>query len=98
MAMGTMITAAMALAALNVLLLVPLTVIWVRNYSTFRTTLVLGLLAFAVAMLAENVIALYFFFSMQSFYGGAPGVQKAVLVLRGLQFFAILVLTYSTWK
>ena len=98
MAMGTMITAAMALAALNVLLLVPLTVIWVRNYSTFRTNLVLGLLAFAVAMLAENAIALYFFLSMQSFYGGAPGVQKAVLVLRALQFVAIVVLTYTTWK
>ena len=98
MAMGTMISAAMALAALNVLLLVPLTVIWIRNYSTFRTNLVLGLLAFAVAMLAENAVALYFFFSMQSFYGGAPGVQKAVLVLRALQFIAIVLLTYATWK
>ncbi|WP_254273995.1 hypothetical protein [Haloarcula marina] len=98
MAMGPMITAAAVLAVLNVVLLLPLVGIWVRNYATFRTGLVAGLLAFAVAMLVENAVAVYFFFSMQSFYAGDPHVQQAVLILRSLQFVAIVGLSYTTLR
>jgi len=98
MAMGPLIQAAAALAAVNVVLLLPLIGIWVRNYSTFRTHLVGGLVVFAVAMLAENAMAVYFFFSMSSLYAGDPHVQQAVLVLRSLQFVAIGVLSYATVK
>jgi len=98
MAMGPLIQAASTLAALNVLILLPLIGIWVRNYSTFRTPLVGGLVVFAVAMLAENAVAVYFFFSMASLYAGDPHVQQAVLVLRSLQFVAIAVLSYATAK
>ena len=98
MAMGTLITAAVVLAALNTLLLLPLVGVWVRNYATFGTGLVGGLVLFAVAMLAENAVAIYFFFSMASFYSGDPGVQQAVLVLRGLQFVAIAALSYTTLR
>ena len=98
MAMGTLITAAVALAGLNTLLLLPLVGVWVRNYTTFGTGLVGGLVLFAVAMLAENAMAIYFFFSMASFYSGDPGVQKVVLILRGLQFIAIATLSYTTLR
>jgi len=98
MAMGPLITAAAVLAALNTLLLLPLVAVWIRNYNTFGTNLVGGLVLFAVAMLAENAVAVYFFFSMASFYGGSAGVQQAVLVLRTLQFVAIAALTYTTLK
>ena len=98
MAMGPLITAAAALAGLNALLLLPLVWVWVRNFATFRSGLVGGLLTFALAMLAENVMALYFFFSMQSLYAGDPHVQQAVLVLRAIQFVAIAVLSYSTLR
>ena len=98
MAMGPLITAAAALAALNVLLLLPLVGVWVRNFTTFRSGLVAGLLAFGAAMLVENALALYFFFSMQSFYAGDAHVQQAVLVLRAIQFVAIAVLSYSTLR
>lgn len=98
MAMGPLITAAMVLAGLNTLLLLPLVGIWIRNYNTFGTGLVGGLVLFAVAMLAENAVAIYFFFSMASFYSGDPGVQQAVLVLRGLQFVAIAALSYTTLR
>lgn len=98
MAMDPFITYAAALSAVNVLLLLPLIGLWIRNYSTFKTTLVLGLLFFSVAMFAENAVALYFFFSMQSFYAGDPHVQQAVLVLRAIQFVAVAVLSYSSLK
>ena len=98
MAMGTPLTAASILSGLNVVLLLALIVVWARNYATFRTTLVLGLLAFAVVMLIENAAALYFFFSMHSLYAMDPVVDQFVLLLRGLQFVAIAILTYVTLR
>lgn len=98
MAMGTWITIAAALSGLNALLLAALSVVWLRNYRTFRTNLILGLLAFAVVMLVENLVALSFYFSMGMLYAGGPGAQKAVMILRGLQFVALLFLTYVTMQ
>jgi len=98
MAMGQTIQAASVLAGVNVLLLGALTVVWARNYRTFGTTLVLGMLAFGAAMIAENAVALYYFFTMQSFYAGDPHVQQAVLVLRATQFVAVALLSYATLR
>jgi hypothetical protein len=98
MAMGSTLQLASALAGLNALLLLALIGVWARNYATFRTTLVLGLLGFAVVMLVENAAALYFFVSMRSLYAMEPGVAQFVLFLRGLQFVAIAILTYVTVK
>ncbi|KZN25614.1 MULTISPECIES: hypothetical protein [unclassified Haladaptatus] len=89
---------ASGLAVVNILLLAVLVGVWVRSYLKFRTALVLGLLAFALVMLAENVVALYYFFGMQMFYSGNPAVQQAVLVLRTLQFVALVFLTWVTVK
>ena len=96
MAMGSTLQVASALAGLNALLLLVLIGVWARNYATFRTTLVLGLLAFAVVMLLENAAALYFFLSMRSLYAMEPGVEQFVLLLRSLQFVAIAILTAVT--
>ena len=98
MAMSTTILAATGLAAANALLLLVLTGVWVRNYRKFRTSLILGLIVFAVAMLVENAMAIAFFLSMNMLYSGDPGVQTAVAVLRGLQFVALLFLTWVTVK
>lgn len=88
--------AASALTGLNALLLLVLSVVWVRNYRTFQTPITLGLLAFALVLLVENAVAIYFFFSMAMFYSADPAVQQAVLVLRALQFVALVFLTYVT--
>jgi hypothetical protein len=98
MAMGITIQAASALAGVNIVFLAALSGVWLRNYRTFRTPLVLGLVAFSAVMLIENALAVYFFFTMQSLYSGDPHVQQAVLVLRGLQLLAIAFLTYVTMR
>jgi len=98
MAMGTEIMAASALAGVNILLLTGLTAVWVRNYRTFRTPLILGLIAFGSVMLLENAAAIYFFFSTRMLYSGDPGVQTAVLTLRALQFVALAFLAWVTAK
>lgn len=94
MAMGNQILMASALAGVNIALLVALSVVWVRNYLAFRSPLVLGLLAFGLVMLAENALAVYFFFSMKMLYSGDPTVQTAVAVLRGLQLVALAFLAW----
>jgi hypothetical protein len=96
--MEAQIQLASVLAGVNLVCLLALTGVWARNYRRFRTTLVLGLLAFALAMLIENALALYYFFTMQSLYSGDPHVQQAVLVLRALQLVAVGTLTYATLK
>jgi hypothetical protein len=98
MAMGTWITIASALAGLNVLLLVALTLVWLANYRTFRTPLILGLAAFAVVMLVENAAALYFYFSMGMLYSGSPQAQQFVAAMRAMEFLAIAFLTYVSLK
>lgn len=98
MAMSNTILAASAMAAVNVLLLGTLTVVWARNYRTFGTGMIAGLVAFAAVMLLENAAAIYFFFSMRMLYSGDPGVQQVVAVLRGLQMVALAFLTYVTLK
>lgn len=98
MAMGQLMLGASALAGVNALLLVGLMAVWIRNYRTFQTTLVAGLVVFAGAMLAENALALYYFLTMQSFYAGDPHVQQAVFVLRAVQLVALAVLTWATMR
>jgi hypothetical protein len=98
MAMSTMITVATAFAGLNVLLLAVLGTVWIRNYQTFRSPLILGLIAFAVVMAIENLASIYFFFSMGMLYSGSPKAQLFVAGLRSLEFVALLFLTYVTWQ
>ncbi|MFB6088053.1 MAG: hypothetical protein ABEJ85_05980 [Haloarculaceae archaeon] len=98
MAMGLWITIASTLSGLNALLLLALSVVWLRNYRTFRTNLILGLLAFGVVMLAENLVALWFYFDMAMLYSGSVAAQQTVVVLRGLQFLALVFLTYVTMQ
>jgi hypothetical protein len=98
MAMSTLLMIASAFSAINAVLLLTLTTVWVRNYRTFRTSMTLGLVAFAVVMLLENVTALYFFFSTNMLYGDATVVHQAVTALRGLQFVALAFLTWVTLK
>ena len=89
---------ASALSAVNVLLLAALGAVWLRNYRKFRTPMVLGLLAFAVVLLVENLTALYFFFDMRMLFAADPGVHLAVAVLRALEFVALAFLTYVTMR
>lgn len=96
--MSTWLTAASVLAGLNALLLASLAAVWLRNYRRFRTPLVLGLLAFAAVMLVENLAGIYFFFSMGMLYAGNPVAQQFIVGLGGLEFLALLFLTYVTMQ
>lgn len=96
--MTSQLTAATVLSGLNVLLLLALSAVWIRNYVKFHSAMILGLVGFAVVLLFENVVALYFFFSMGMLYSGSPLAQTMVLAMRSLQFVALIFLTYVSMK
>ncbi|GAB3325583.1 MULTISPECIES: hypothetical protein [Haloplanus] len=89
---------ASALSGLNIALLAALLVVWWRNYRQFGTPLTLGLVAFAVVLAVENVVAIGFFFSSGMLYAADPTAQMAVLTMRALQFVALAFLTYVTLR
>lgn len=96
MVMSTEVTVATALSGGNLALLGVLTYVWVQNYRTFRTPLVLGLLAFSLVFVLENLVVIYFFFAEAMLYGYDPIVHRVMLALRSLQFAALLSLAYVT--
>jgi multisubunit Na+/H+ antiporter MnhF subunit len=92
------LTAASALSGLTIVLLVALVAVWWRNYRQFRTPLTLGLVAFALVLAVENVVAIGFFLSSSMLYAASPAAQTAVLAMRALQFVAVAALTYVTMR
>ena len=98
MAMNTVTLAATVLSGVNVLLLATLALVWARNYRTFRTPLILGLVAFSIVLLVENAVAVYYFLSMRMLFTADPGVQRVVLGLRALQLLALGFLTSVTMQ
>jgi hypothetical protein len=99
MVMGQVSVTGLVLAGINVALLAVLTVVWVRNYRRFRSGMVLGLVAFGVVLLVENLVALYFFSNdMRMLYASDPFVGRIVIVMRSLMLVAIAFLTYVTLK
>jgi len=98
MAMGPKLLVATTLSALNTLLLLALIAVWYRNYRTFESRLTLGLVAFAVTLLVENAVSVYFFFAAASLYGMESVVGTVVVVMRALQFLALAFLTYVSME
>ena len=96
MTMTPWITVATVLSGVNALFLLVLTAVWIRNYREFGTNMVAGLVAFGAVMLLENLVAIYFFFSMGMLYAGDPAAQQAVVALRALQAVALAFLTAVT--
>jgi hypothetical protein len=96
--MSQTLLAASVLSGLTIVALGVLATIWLQNYRTFRSPMTLGLLAFAVVLMIENLVALYFFQSMKMLYAADSSVHTVVLVLRLLEFLAVAILAYVTWQ
>lgn len=93
--MSLMLDIARVAAGVNILLLVGLLGIWGRNYRQMAAPILLGLILFGVLLLAENVIALYFYFT-------APAMPSLavqfMMILQVLEAIGVSVLFYVTWR
>ena len=93
--MTSALAIATALSALSAVPLIVLAGVWIREYRSVQTPLILGMVAFILVMLLENSVALYFYFAtMESLYVDDPFVRNLIAVLRGLQFVALSIFTY----
>jgi len=93
--MSLVLNGARIAAAVNILLLGVLITIWVRTYREIRAPLTLGSIVFASFLLAENAVALYFYFTAPAM----PAIAvQVMMVLQMLETIGIGVLTYFTTK
>lgn len=89
--------------ALNVVFLLALSYVWVRNYLQIRSKHVLGLAIFAVLLLAENALALYYYLidpTLSVWFATAvpPVAWRALMVLHLLETAALVFLLWVTWE
>lgn len=92
---------ARASAGLNVVLLLALGSVWVRNYRRHGARHTLGLLVFAAFLLVENLLWLYFYLFRADFIGwytgAATDVQIGITLLCGLELVALVFVSRLTW-
>lgn len=99
--MEVWLQAARVAAGVNVLLLLALLSVWGRNYRQHGARHTLGLLVFAVMLLVQNGLWLYFYLLHPAFIGwfvnAGIDVQLGVTMLCGLELLALLFLVRITW-
>lgn len=98
--MGIWLTAASAATALNVAMLVALAVIWGRNYARLGSKHTLGLLVFAVLLLVENLLSLYYYVvhpQVAAYLADATIAGQAMTFVQLFELAAIAFLLWITW-
>ncbi|MFO8115018.1 MAG: hypothetical protein R6U01_06585 [Halorubrum sp.] len=91
--MTVMLDVARVAAGVNILLLLVLVGIWGRNYLTIRSKHTLGSAVFALFLLAENALALFYYLNPPAM--STPAV-RAMMYLQVLEFVGIAFLVYVT--
>lgn len=93
---------ARAAVAVNVVFLLGLSAVWARNYRSHGATHTLGLLVFAVVLLAQNLLAVYLYSLHPTFhdwiYHSSTVAQQGTMALNVLETFALAFLAWITWK
>jgi len=81
--------------AINIALLLVLFIIYISNYRKLKSSFSMGLALFAVLLVMQNVLFIFFLVSRQGFHG--PGMGAPVLSLNIIQLSALIVLLKITW-
>lgn len=93
--MSLLLDVARLSAALNIVLLAALGYVWARAYAAVRSRQTLGTLVFALFVLAENALALYYYVSGLAI--PQPAV-RAMMYLQLLESAGIAFLVYVTYQ
>ncbi|SFR61985.1 hypothetical protein SAMN04487947_2903 [Halogeometricum rufum] len=89
-------------SAVNVVLLLALASVWARNYLDIRSKYPLGLLVFAVFLLARNALALYMYIVDPTLSGwfstDVPAIAwRAMMLLHVFETIGLLFLSWITF-
>ncbi len=93
--MAMMMQATLGLEVVNIIILLAVLYVYVQNYRAMKAPFMLGLTIFALLLLAENVLSLYFNYTMMKMF--SP-VENELLYIKTLQTLALGFLAYVTWK
>jgi hypothetical protein len=85
-----------SLTALSSLLLIALLTIYAKNLRKVKSKFTIGLVLFALLLLAQNLASLYFYFTMMGYY--VPQVTLHVFILTLLQVIAFSILLKISWE
>lgn len=91
-----MIESSLGLEVLNMILLSILIFFYVRNLTKFRSSVTTGLLVFAVFLLVQNVMGL--FFGLSSLQSMSESFENYVFFMNFMETIALLALFWVTWK
>lgn len=94
--MSLLMYGSVAGAVINLALVGVLLYVYGTSYRKMRTGFTLGLMVFAAFFLVQNVITLYSYTSMMSYY--AAGVDLHVALFTWAQTAGLGVLVATTWK
>lgn len=89
------------LAATSSAVLVGLLFIYGSNFRTLRSPLSVGLIVFAVAFLIGNLVAVYFYVSLNDSLSGTglgPSVAMPMLFLNVLELAGLSTLFVASWR
>lgn len=84
------------ITALNILLLLSILWVYSKNLAKVKAPFTMGLALFALLLLVENAVSLYFFVTMMPYF--ANEVESVVFGLKAIQAVAFAVLNWLTWK
>jgi len=99
--MGLWLSVAGAATAINVVVLLVLVGIWVRNYRELGSKHALGLSIFGLLLLAENALAFFYYVIdpqvAQLLQSAAPVAGRAMFSVQILELLGLLFLAWVTW-
>ena len=101
MAIGTLWMIDIVLAAASSAILIGLLFLYRSNFRTLRSPLSLGLVVFAAAFLAGNLVAIYFYVALNDALTGTglgSSVAMPMLVLNLLELVGLSTLFYASWR
>ena len=84
------------LTAVSILILAAMLHVYIRNLRKIKSNFTLGLLIFALLFLIQNIVSLYFYFTMMDYY--VPAVELHVFIFTLLQTIGFAVLLKLTWE
>jgi hypothetical protein len=96
MASTILMNLAIVIAGINILLILALLKVYLKNYREIPSTHTSGLLLFAGLFLIQNLVLLFYSFTMAEIY--AKGVGFFLLVFAILQVVALTILNWISWK
>lgn len=85
-----------SLTSANIILLVILTTIYIRNYLEIKAQFSLGLVTFAGILIVQKILTLYFMIDAMHDYADLLGFP--LLVLESMQLFAFGILAFISIK